>query len=171
MSCGGCGRRRGRVSADEAMPRVRGNICALCPDAVGVWPKVQCSVSGVAVFAIQLGARPCPAGLHPARWDRVRWLRLTWIGVPIPMRVLVWIRRRAPRAPQPGCGCLAAGKLWWIRAVRAVVRGRARRRAIVAWPTRATLGALRFTYDRPEPVVVVVKSRRDAGAVNAQDSP
>jgi hypothetical protein len=64
----------------------------------------------------------CPLGYFPDADGNVRWRRITWLGVPQPVRDHSWkvkgkgrgLTRKAWRESFPGCGCIKPLKAAWM---------------------------------------------------------
>jgi len=84
----------------------RAAMCCVCPDyahEVGV-----CGLSQRPVAMHIRGQLPCHAGSHPNEAGVVVWCGVRWIGVPMPVRLWLWVV--SPKHPKPsafgGCGCI-----------------------------------------------------------------
>ena len=103
----GCGCRK-NAPPDEQR-RTRAAMCHVCPESVsgytadGARGAVACTVGG------SWREARCPLGMFPDRRGRVRWLGIRWRGVPMPLRVLVYMSRPGTRRLW-GCGCVDAIK-------------------------------------------------------------
>ena len=87
------------ISGDD--PR-RGRSCPLgkwdaCP---GVLPGLRCAGGGLTRW-------PTFGGRLPG------WLRITWCGSPMPLRMWWSLRTGRVLAEQPGCGCVRRAKVAW----------------------------------------------------------
>ena len=84
--------------------RARAVMCHACQHGQSL---VQCSLSGKPLLEHANGC-DCPQGKMPDKDGNVRWVGLTWIGVPMPVRQYVAGQSPTGRATidLPGCGCL-----------------------------------------------------------------
>lgn len=90
-------------------------MCELCRkaerdeegDAVG------CTVNGLPIVCIVSRPGACPRGRGPDERGRVRWMGLTWRGVPEPLRWRWWFRIGRD-ASCGGCGCVISWR-WKAR--------------------------------------------------------
>lgn len=152
----GCGTIVGKLESDDAAV-----MCLMCRHRCGEECRAERTVGGGAadgkaeLVEVRIMQRSCPRGHHGiARTGetRVRWLGLSWSGVPRPIRWLlrdVDVRRAvglndepvAPRhacewtagtAKRSGCGCIARLKAAWTGAAGSAWMRRAACAAVVA---------------------------------------
>ena len=87
-------------------------MCQTCPLSAknDHGSAVSCTVNGKGIIemAALLNA-PCPMARFGDK-NHTRWLGMTWIGVPEPLRwKLVWLLKRQP-VGLDGCGCIRSVK-------------------------------------------------------------
>lgn len=112
-------------ACDDTRVWERAAVCAaMCDhclaarkDADG-W-AVACTVSGRPLTDHAYAGLPCPRGHHPDARGRLRWMGVTWWGIPFPLRWWRWATRWNELEPRdvlermPGCGCIVALKARW----------------------------------------------------------
>lgn len=114
MSCGDCVK---KPAASRGEIHTRAAMCSVCragergTSDFGRRGTVRCSVSGRDIRDHVVHGSPCPLRVHPEPGELVlRWARVEWYGVPMPVRL--WLRRR-PGAFE-GCGCIKPLKDAWV---------------------------------------------------------
>lgn len=142
MSCGcgasveltvKAGERQAAIVAEQGAIDSRRAMCISCPSRKGAaWgcggrPLGRCSVAGQPIGLMIAGVKPCPRGRHPDQAGRVRWMGISWLGVPMPIR---WLAAALGRErggidqveQLPGCGCVERLKAWTVRLAGSVRR-------------------------------------------------
>ncbi len=94
--------------ADRDRARTAAAMCFACRARDGE----TCRDSGKPCTEMVKGV--CPRGRHPNPAGVVRWVGVTWHGVPAPIRWGLVYRHGEPRKPLAGCGCVAALKRFWV---------------------------------------------------------
>jgi len=104
----GCARKRG---GGRDRRRTAAAMCEVCPSGVlgatryGVG-VVECSISGRSISVAV--TQKCPRGRHPDRDGVIVWAGVRWIGLPMPLRILLrWAHPKRPGVKSwAGCGCV-----------------------------------------------------------------
>jgi len=99
----------GCCEAKREIRQTRAAMCLGCPKQRGE----VCRVDGESC-AGHVHAGACPRGRYPNDDGEVRWVGLTWNGVPAPIRWELERRHGWARRPLAGCGCLVALRRYWI---------------------------------------------------------
>jgi len=89
-------------------------MCAACNGNRPRCPLTQAKID------FHINGLLCPRGWHPDKRGRVRWARLSWAGVPFPIRLYLYLRDGEGDPAQwvarfTGCGCVRAIKAAWLR--------------------------------------------------------
>lgn len=114
--CGGCS--KGLPKSAASSIRDRAAMCLYCNRHKPTDDRL-CPQDG-ANRLTHITTNQCPLGYFPDADGNVRWRRITWLGVPRPVRDHSWkvkgkrLTRKAWRESFPGCGCIKPLKAAWL---------------------------------------------------------
>lgn len=115
MTCSSCINARPDASQIKRARAIMCHWCLWAEHDTGPWDgtAVSCTISGRPVDVHISSCRPsCPKNLHPDGDGLVRYLWITWYGVPAFLR---WMLGKRLTGPVPGCGCMRWAKNLWLR--------------------------------------------------------